>query len=69
MDRTKWLQDRRMKKFADVFGRWQEKKLPETEAAHLLGMSRRNPERDTITCRRIRLTLLRRLRAVHVGSR
>lgn len=41
MDRTKRLQDRRMKKFKDVFGRWKEKKLSGAEAAQLLGMSER----------------------------
>ena len=42
MDRTKWLQERRMKKFADVFGRWKGKQLSEAEAAQLLGMSERS---------------------------
>ncbi len=42
MDRTEWLQDRRMKKFKDVFGRWKEKKLSGSEAGELLGMSERS---------------------------
>jgi len=42
MNRTEWLQERRMKKFKDVFGRWQEKKLSGSEAGELLGMSERS---------------------------
>lgn len=42
MDRTEWLQERRMEKFKDVFGRWKEKKLSGAEAGELLGMSERS---------------------------
>lgn len=42
MNRTDWLQDRRMKKFKDVFGRWQQKELSGMDAAELLGMSERS---------------------------
>ena len=41
MNRTEWLQDRRMKKFKDVFGRWRQKKLSEMDAAEILGMTER----------------------------
>lgn len=41
MNRTTWLQDRRMQKFRDVLGRWEAKKLSALEAAELLGMSER----------------------------
>jgi len=41
MNRTTWLQDRRMQKFKDVLGRWEAKKLSALEAAELLGLSER----------------------------
>src|SRR5581483_2817258 len=42
MNRTGWLQDRRMQKFRDVLSRWEAKKLSALEAAELLGMSERS---------------------------
>jgi transposase len=42
MNRTEWLQERRMKKFKDVFGRWKQRKLSGAEAGELLGMSERS---------------------------
>lgn len=39
MDQTEWLQQRRMKKFMDVFGRWKEQQLSGAETTKLLGMS------------------------------
>lgn len=41
MDRTAWLQDRRMQKFWDVLRRWESKQLSMVEAAEILGMSER----------------------------
>src|SRR5436190_2422641 len=41
MNRTTWLQDRRMKKFRDVLSRWERKELSGLEASELLGMSQR----------------------------
>ena len=41
MNRTTWLQDRRMQKFRDVLSRWEQRKLSMLEAAELLGMSER----------------------------
>ena len=41
MNRTTWLQDRRMKKFRDVLSRWERKELSELEASELLGISER----------------------------
>lgn len=41
MNRTAWLQDRRMAKFADVLSRWQSKQLSAAEAGEILGMSER----------------------------
>ena len=41
MDRTAWLQDRRMKKFANVLSRWERKELSAVEAGEILGMSER----------------------------
>lgn len=41
MNRTAWLQDRRMQKFTDILGRWERKKLSGLEAAEMLGMSER----------------------------
>src|SRR5436190_22434070 len=49
MNRTTWLQDRRMKKFRDVLSRWERKELSGLEASELLGISarqfRRYPDR------------------------
>jgi transposase len=41
MNRTTWLQDRRMTKFVDVLSRWQSKQLSAAEAGEILGMSER----------------------------
>jgi transposase len=41
MNRTAWLQDRRMQKFRDVLGRWESGQLSMMEAGELLGMSER----------------------------
>jgi transposase len=41
MNRTAWLQDRRMQKFRDVLSRWERKQLSMLEAAEILGMSER----------------------------
>jgi transposase len=41
MNRTAWLQDRKMQKFKDVLGRWETKKLSGLEAAEILGVSER----------------------------
>ena len=41
MNRTTWLQDRRMAKFVDVLSRWQSKQLSAAEAGEILGMSER----------------------------
>ena len=41
MNRTAWLQDRRMQKFRDVLGRWESGWLSMMEAGELLGMSER----------------------------
>lgn len=41
MNRTAWLQDRRMQKFRDVLSRWERRDLSMIEAAELLGMSER----------------------------
>jgi Helix-turn-helix domain len=41
MNRTAWLQDRRMNKFEDVFGRFRRKQLLASEAGEILGMSER----------------------------
>jgi Helix-turn-helix domain len=41
MNRAAWLQDRRMEKFAHVFGRWKRKELSGEEAGEILGMSER----------------------------
>ena len=41
MNRTTWLQDRRMQKFRDVLGRWESGELSMMEAGELLGMSER----------------------------
>ena len=41
MNRTAWLQDRRMQKFRDVLSRWERKELSAMEAGELLGCSER----------------------------
>ena len=41
MNRTTWLQERRMKKFVDVLTRWEHKELSAQEAGELLGCSER----------------------------
>ena len=41
MNRTTWLQDRRMQKFRDVLSRWESKELSAMEAGELLGCSER----------------------------
>ena len=41
MNRTTWLQDRRMKKFRDVLSRWERRELSGMEAGELLGISER----------------------------
>src|SRR6516164_9052638 len=41
MNRTTWLQDRRMQKFRDVLSRWERKELSAMEAGELLGCSER----------------------------
>jgi transposase len=41
MNRAAWLQDRRMKKFMDVLGRWESNELSALEAGEMLGMSER----------------------------
>ena len=41
MNRTTWLQERRMTKFADVLTRWEHKELSAQEAGELLGCSER----------------------------
>ena len=41
MNRTAWLQDRRMQKFRDVLSRWESKSLSAMEAAEILGCSER----------------------------
>jgi len=41
MNRTTWLQDRRMKKFRDVLSRWERKELSAMEAGEILGCSER----------------------------
>jgi transposase len=41
MDRTAWLQDRRMVKFESVLSRWERKELSAVEAGEILGVSER----------------------------
>lgn len=41
MNRTAWLQDRRMQKFRDVLSRWERGALSMMEAGELLGVSER----------------------------
>ena len=38
MRRTELLQGLRVMKFEDVYGRWQQRRLSQTEAAEILGM-------------------------------
>ncbi len=45
MNRTMWLQERRMEKFCDVLGRFEAKRLSALDAAELLGMSERSYRR------------------------
>ena len=42
MNRTEWLENRRMQKFRDVLSRWASKKLSASDAAEILGMSERS---------------------------
>lgn len=49
MNRTTWLQDRRMQKFCDVLSRWKARELSAQEAGELLGCSERQLRRY---CRR-----------------
>ena len=42
MNRTKWLENRRMQKFRDVLSRWAGKKLSALDASEILGMSERS---------------------------
>jgi hypothetical protein len=41
MNRTTWLQDRRMQKFRDVLSRWERRELSMMDAAEMLGLSER----------------------------
>jgi hypothetical protein len=41
MNRTGWLQDRRMEKFLDVLSRWERRDLSMLEAGEILGCSER----------------------------
>src|SRR5437764_10807387 len=41
MNRTTWLQDRRMQKFRDVLSRWERRELSMMEVGELLGMPER----------------------------
>src|SRR5579872_5999149 len=41
MNRTAWLQDRRMQKFRDVLSRWERRELSGLEAGEILGVSER----------------------------
>lgn len=41
MNRTSWLQDRRMEKFRDVLSRWERRELSMMEAGEILGCSER----------------------------
>ena len=45
MNRTTWLQDRRMQKFRDVLSRWERGDLSMMEAGEVLGMSERQFQR------------------------
>ena len=46
MNRTTWLQGRRMERFEDVLGRFESKRLSALDAAELLGMSERSFRRN-----------------------
>ena len=48
MNRTTWLQDRRMQKFRDVLSRWERRELSAMEAGELLGCSERQFRRYRI---------------------
>ena len=41
MNRATWLQERRMKKFVDILGRWERRELTMAEAGEILGCSER----------------------------
>jgi hypothetical protein len=41
MNRTAWLQDRRMEKFCDAWSRWKARELSAQEAGEILGCSER----------------------------
>jgi hypothetical protein len=41
MNRTTWLQDRRMEKFCDVLSRWTRRELSALDASQILGCSER----------------------------
>ena len=41
MNRTTWLQDRRMAKFCDVLSRWTRRELSALDASQILGCSER----------------------------
>ena len=43
MRRTEVLQGLRRMRFEDVYGRWQQRRLSQVEAAEILGMSERTP--------------------------
>ena len=42
MNRTTWLQERRMQKFRDVLSRWEKKELSALDASEILGCSERH---------------------------
>ena len=50
MNRTTWLQDRRMQKFRDVLSRWERRELSMMEAGEILGMSERQFRRYRDRC-------------------
>ena len=52
MNRTTWLQDRRMQKFRDVLSRWEAGELSMLEAGELLGVSERQFRRYGTATRR-----------------
>src|SRR6266852_5986682 len=45
MNRTTWLQDRRMQKFCDVLTRWERREISAQEAGEILGISERHVRR------------------------
>ena len=74
MNRTTWLQDRRMQKFRDVLSRWERKELSAMEACELLGCSERQfqaPDPARRATRRDGIAFLgrRHLRPFHAGFR